>query len=216
MTLDTDDESTSTTLLRRVAVEPLDEAAWDAFVERYGRMVFRWCRRWNLQEADAQDVTQGVLLQLANQMKGFTYNPDGRFRAWLRTVAYRAWVKFLEGRKKPGTGTGDSGVWRMLESAPAADDFVRRMEEEADREIMELAAAQVRKRVQPHTWEAFRLLAVEGLAGKEAAARVGMAVGAAIAARSKVARMIREEVAKILGPADAPGPANPADREATR
>ncbi len=204
--IDTDEESTSTTLLRRVAAEPADAAAWDAFVDRYGRMVFRWCRRWNLQEADAEDVTQGVLLQLAKQMRDFQYRPDGRFRAWLRTVAYRAWARFLEHRKRPGTGSGDSGIWRMLESAPAAEDFVRKMEEEADREVMELAAVAVRRRVQPHTWEAFRLLAVEGLSGKDAAERVGMNVGAALVARSKVARMIRAEVEKLLGPAEGDAP----------
>ena len=81
---DTEEPSTSTTLLRRVAVEPTDAAAWDAFVERYGRMVYQWCRRWSLQEADAEDVTQGVMLQLAQQMRGFRYDPNGRFRGWLR------------------------------------------------------------------------------------------------------------------------------------
>lgn len=198
---DLDDEiSTSTTLLRRVAADPTDDAAWDSFVDRYGRMVFRWCRRWNLQDADAEDVTQGVLLQLARQMRGFRYDPDGRFRAWLRTVAYRAWVRFLETRKRPGGGTGDSAVWHLLESAPARDEFVRRMEEEADRELLERAAVLVRARVKPHTWEAFRLLAVEELSGKEVADRLGMAVGAAIVARSKVSRMIREELLRLSTP----------------
>ena len=155
-----DDEiSTSTTLLRRVAADPADAAAWDAFVVRYGRILYGWCRRWNLQDADAEDLTQGVLLQLARQMHGFRYDPHGRFRGWLRTVAYRAWVKFLESRKRPGAGTGDSGVWRLLESEPARDEFVRKIEEEADRELMERAASRVRARVMPHTWEAFRLTA---------------------------------------------------------
>jgi RNA polymerase sigma-70 factor (ECF subfamily) len=198
---DLDDEiSTSTTLLRRVSADPADEAAWDAFVERYGRMIFRWCRRWNLQEADAEDVTQGVLLQLARQMRGFRYDPDGRFRAWLRTVAHRAWARFLESRKRPGNGTGDSEVHRFLESVPVRDEFVRRIEEEADRELYEHAAARVRARIMPHTWEAFRLLAVEGLSGKEAAERLGMTVGAAIVARSKVTRMLREELARLAPP----------------
>lgn len=192
-----DDTSTSTTLLRRVAADPADAAAWDAFVERYGKMVYVWCRRWNLQEADAEDVTQGVMLQLAKQMRGFRYDPGGRFRSWLRTVTQRAWVKFLDHRNRPGGGSGDTGVWRLLQSAPAREDFARRMEEEADREILEIASVRVKARVMPHTWEAFRLLAVEGLSGKDAAERTGMTVPAAVVARSKVARMLREEVAKL-------------------
>jgi RNA polymerase sigma-70 factor (ECF subfamily) len=54
----------------------------------------------------------------------------------------------------------------------------------------------------PHTWEAFRLLAVEGLSGKEVAEQLGMNVGAAIVARSKVSRMIREELAKLAPAGD--------------
>ena len=196
-----DETSTSTTLLRKVAAEPADAAAWDAFVERYGRMVYGWCRRWHLQVADAEDVTQGVMLQLTQQMRGFRYDPGGRFRAWLRTVTHRAWARFLEQRGRPGGGTGDSTIWRLLESAPARDDFARRMEEEADRELLEVAAKRVRLRVQPHTWEAFHLLAVEGLSGRAAAERVGMTVAAAVVARSKVAKMLREEVARLTADA---------------
>jgi RNA polymerase sigma-70 factor (ECF subfamily) len=74
------------------------------------------------------------------------------------------------------------------------------MEDEADKELLELAAEKVRARVMPHTWEVFRLLAIEGLSGRDAAARTGMTVPAAMVARSKVARMLREEVARMTDP----------------
>jgi DNA-directed RNA polymerase specialized sigma24 family protein len=35
-----------------------DQAGWDAFVERYGRHIYRWCRQWKLRDADAEDVTR--------------------------------------------------------------------------------------------------------------------------------------------------------------
>ncbi len=196
------EESTSTTLLRRVADATDDPEAWERFVQRYGTMTFRWCRAWGLQPADAEDVTQTVMLQLARQMKGFRYDPSGRFRAWLRTVVRRAWARSLELRQRPGQGHGGESATQILASVPARDDFFRRFEEESDRETLELAAARVRARVQPHTWEAFRLLAVEGLSGAEVAQQLGIEVGTAYVARSKVARMIREEVAKELPPGD--------------
>src|SRR5262245_26472535 len=56
-------------LLARLAQPgPVDQTAWREFVEHYGPMIFKWCRRWNLQEADARDVTQQVLLKLALKM----------------------------------------------------------------------------------------------------------------------------------------------------
>ena len=49
---------TSPTLLGRLGCVPTDQAAWGAFAERYGRKIYGWCRHWQVQEADAEDVTQ--------------------------------------------------------------------------------------------------------------------------------------------------------------
>src|SRR5581483_838058 len=96
------DLNTSTSLLLRLRQEPTNQHAWDEFVTRYARLIFRWCRRWGAQEADAEDVTQVVLLELARQMRGFVYDPGGSFRGWLKTVAYRAWRRSVERRGRIG------------------------------------------------------------------------------------------------------------------
>src|SRR5262245_27156971 len=67
---------TSVTLLARLRQIPADQAAWAEFTERYGRKIYAWCRRWNLQEADAEDVTQIVLLKLAEKMQRFEYDRE--------------------------------------------------------------------------------------------------------------------------------------------
>jgi RNA polymerase sigma-70 factor (ECF subfamily) len=41
-----------------------------AFVDRYDTKVYAWSQRWGLQEADAHDVTQNVMLELARQIRG--------------------------------------------------------------------------------------------------------------------------------------------------
>ena len=92
---------TSTTLLGRLRHEPADQAAWGQFVERYGPLVYAWCRQWRLQEADAEDVTQAVLVRLSARMRTFTYDPAKSFRAYLMTLARYAWCDFLETSKQP-------------------------------------------------------------------------------------------------------------------
>src|SRR5262249_59472623 len=67
---------TSATLLGRLRCSPADQEAWKEFVLRYGPKIYRWCRQWNLQEADAQDVAQTVLLKLAGKMPAFDYDPS--------------------------------------------------------------------------------------------------------------------------------------------
>ena len=77
---------TSPSLLGRLQQEPADQQAWAEFVERYGRRIYGWCRQAQLQEADAEDVTQMVLVQLAKRMRSFAYDPSKSFRGWLRTL----------------------------------------------------------------------------------------------------------------------------------
>jgi RNA polymerase sigma-70 factor (ECF subfamily) len=189
--------STHASLLVRLGLDLNDTTAWNEFVQRYGRMMLLWCRHWKLQEADAQDVTQEVLLRVAKQMRTFRYDPKRSFRGWLKTIAHAAWCDWLEARKRPGVGSGDSNVLDRLSSVESRDDLVRRLEEEYDRELLEAASARVRLRVQPQTWEAFRLLAYEGLSGAEAAHRLSMKTGAVFVAKSKVHKMLQETIREL-------------------
>jgi RNA polymerase sigma-70 factor (ECF subfamily) len=192
--------STSTALLRRLRQDPADQAAWVEFVRRYGPEVYRWCRHWRLQAADAEDVTQAVLVRLSARMRTFAHDPARSFRAYVRTLARYAWCDFLEASKQPGAGGGGSDVRRLLETVEAGNDLVRRLDEQFDQEVLAEAQARVQQRVEPHTWEAFRLTALEGLSGAEAAARLGLKVATVYKAKSKVQQMLHEEVARLDQP----------------
>jgi RNA polymerase sigma-70 factor (ECF subfamily) len=188
---------TSTTLLARLRQEPADQGAWAEFVRRYGPQVHRWCRHWGLQAADAEDVTQAVLVRLCARMGTFTYDPARSFRAYLRTLARYAWCDFLETSQRPGAGGGGSDVRRLLDTVEAGDDLEQRLGDQFDQELLAQAQAQVRERVEGHTWEAFRLTVVDGLSGAAAAARLGLTVAGVYKAKSRVQQMLHEEVARL-------------------
>src|SRR5262249_1941051 len=190
---------TSPTLLGRLRPQPNDQAAWGEFVERYGPTIHGWCRQAGLQEADAEDVTQMVLLKLAAKMRDFAYDPAKSFRGWLRTLTRHAWSDFVTAQQRGGRGSGDSKAEQRLHTLPARDDLVARLEGQFDQEIYEEAAARVRLRVQVDTWEAFRLTAVEGLAAAEAARRLGKQVAAVFKARQRVQKLLQDEVRKLEG-----------------
>jgi RNA polymerase sigma factor (sigma-70 family) len=191
---------TSPTLLGRLQQAPADQSAWAEFVDRYGRKIYGWCRQWGLQDADAQDVTQIVLARIADKMRAFAYDPARSFRGWLRTLSHHAWSDFLTDRRRGGLGSGDTDVLDLLHSAEAGDDLARQLDEECERDLLEQAMARVRLRVEARTWDAFRLLAVDGRSGAEAAAQLGMKVATVFVARSKVQRMIQEETRKLDAP----------------
>ncbi len=176
---------TRLTLLERLKSSPQDVEAWSEFVEWYGQKIFVWCRAWGLQEADANDVTQDVFLKLSGRMQDFCYNPQGSFRAWLKTVTHHAWLDHLSHKRKAGEGSGSQSAFDLLATIEARDDLVRRIADAADQELFKEAAARVQLRVEPRTWKAFRLLAVEGLSGAAAAERLGMKVASVFVRAAK-------------------------------
>jgi RNA polymerase sigma factor (sigma-70 family) len=189
--------TTRVTLLARLRQDPTDQAAWDVFVDRYGRHIYRWCRQWQLQDADAEDVTQDVLVKLARKLRDFVYEPSRSFRGWLKTVAHHAWRDFEDSRRHAQPAAGDSQVREVMLTLEAREDLAQKLEEAFDLELLEAAKARVRLRVEPHTWEAFRLLALEGVPATEVATRTHLQVAMVYVAKSKVQKMLREEIEKL-------------------
>ncbi len=140
---------TSVTLLGRLRLDPKDEEAWRDFVARYRPKILEWCHGWRLQESDAQDVTQAVLLKLNSLMKTFAYDPSRSFRGWLKTIAHHAWRDLVTDRKRVGAGTGDSRMGEFFASLDAGTDLVERLDQEFRRELMDQAMLRVRPRVAP-------------------------------------------------------------------
>jgi len=191
------DSRTSASLLGRLHHNPADPAAWNEFVQHYGRKIYLWCRGWNLQDADAQDVTQNVLLEIAKKMQTFAYDPARSFRGWLKTLTHAAWCDFVARQRSRGRGSGDSAVLELLQAVAAPDDLARQVEEQYDAELLQAATVQVRLRVKPETWEAFRLLVYDELAGAEAAARLSTTVAAVYRAKCRVQQMLQEEIRQL-------------------
>src|SRR3954447_16128223 len=99
--------TTRLSLLTQLRQDPSDQAGWEEFVERYGRHIYRWCRQWKLQDADAEDLTQNILLKLTQKLRAFAYDPSRSFRAWLRRVAPHAWRDFEDSRRRSQTLASD-------------------------------------------------------------------------------------------------------------
>jgi RNA polymerase sigma factor (sigma-70 family) len=195
--VDTSLPTTRVTLLVRLSQDPTDQAAWDVFVERYGRQIYRWCRQWKLQNADAEDVTQNILLKLSQKLRTFAYDPSRSFRGWLRTVAHHAWRDFVDSPRRTQAAAGDSQAWELMQTLEAREDLIQRLQEAFDHELLEAAKVRVRLRVAPHTWEAFRLVALEDLPVAEVAATVRMQVAMVYVAKCKVQKMLQEEIQKL-------------------
>ena len=193
--------TTSASLLGRLRDSPDDQSAWGEFVRRYQPRLLEWCRRWGLQEADAQDVCQNVMVRLAAKLRVLVYDPSRSFRGWLRTLARHAWSDFVADRQKR---IDPADVTEALQSVEARDDLETRLAEAFDMELLEEATSRVKARIEAKTWDAFRLTALLGASAAEAAAELGMPVASVFKAKSNVQKWLGEEIQRLDGPESGP------------
>jgi RNA polymerase sigma factor (sigma-70 family) len=201
--------------LLTAAGDPANEEARAKFAETYGPLIREACRGQGLQESDQDDVAQAVLCQLfAKVLPRFTnrtlvYDPNRRFRGLLQTMIHRAIADLYRARqRRPGDcGSGDTQVRGLLHEAPAPDDrAIRDLAEEVTRQVagqierdqrLHEACERVRRRVQPHIWQALWLTTVEGEPAAAVAERIGMSNGAVAQAKHRVTKMIRSEAGEM-------------------
>lgn len=196
----TSDTSTSVTLLLRVKVLD-DQEAWDRFVTTYAPRVFSWCRHHKLQESDAADVTQEVLTKLVRAMQTFVYDAKrGSFRGWLKTVTHNAVRDLVAECQRQGRGAGDTQAGRALAEIcdeEATAELEQRITAQYEQELLKEAEARVKDRVQAKTWDAYHGTAIEQQSAQAVAERLKMPVSEVYVAKSRVIRMLREEVERL-------------------
>ena len=173
--------------------------AWSEFVDIYEPLIYRLARRRGLQDADARDLTQQVLMAVAAKVENWDPSRSrGSFRAWVSQVARNLIVNMLVHRRRHPPGTGDSNIQELLNQKPAATaEDTAVFDSEYRRRIFHYAAEQVRKEFRATTWNAFWDSCVQGQEIKQVAQRLGMTVGAVYIARSRVLARLRQRIEQI-------------------
>ena len=188
-------------LLVRLAA-PEDAQAWREFASIYERAIFRYSKSRGLQDADAEEVVQQVLSTVHRKIGD--WRPTGRpgaFRAWLLQTARRTSLKALRDRTRCDRAAGGTSVLEKLGQAPAGAGAEIGLEDEDLNDWRKwafcVAASQAEKEVEPTTWQAFWLTAVEERSASETAAELGIKIGSVYTAKCRVLARIKE-IASVM------------------
>ncbi len=177
-----------------------DREAWERFVDLYAPLVYAFVRKRGLQDADAADLTQDVLRQVASAAKSLIYDPRrGSFRGWLFTVVRNRLTDHWRAAARVERGSGDSSLWRQTSEQLVSESDSAEWDAAYERQLLEYAAQQVRGDFSETTWSAFWQTAVEGREGKLVAEELGLSVAAVYLAKGRVMSRLKEQVKWLLG-----------------
>jgi RNA polymerase sigma-70 factor (ECF subfamily) len=179
--------------------DPADHQSWLRFVDRYGRRIYAWGRKSGLPPADADDVTQEVLVKLVKALPDFRYDGDrGRCRGFLRTITRNAVSDFLRGNQyRADRAVGGSTAGLLIANPDnAIEQLIEELDYEAHRELMQEILTELRShRINQTDLDVFELHVLDGLTHAEISSRVGKSIGAVYTALSRARKKVESEFA---------------------
>lgn len=173
---------TRPSLLRRVR-DSADAESWGTFVQVYAPLVYGYARKRGLQDADASDVAQEVLSELARSMRSFEYQPErGRFRDWLGTLTRRRLARFF-----------NRNITQPL-NEELADTPDAEWSSEFQDHLVRVAMTRIEPHFEPKNWQAFLKTWMDRQTASDVAAELGMTPALVYVAKSRGLQRLREEL----------------------
>ena len=186
-------DSTSISLLERLRQSDQPQA-WARFVDLYTPLLLFWARRLGLKPQDAADLVQDVLTTMVQKLPQFKYDPQKRFRGWLREVLRNKWRDHQRRKGLPLAGAGEGRLSDVADPV-GLDDFIER---EHRRHLLRRALQLMQAEFTPTTWKACWETVVEDRSAADVAQELGLTENAVYVARCRVLRRLRQELGGLV------------------
>jgi RNA polymerase sigma-70 factor (ECF subfamily) len=181
--------STQSDLIRNLR-NRRDHASWKAFVDLYGPLLYRLCRRQQLQDADAADVVQNVLTRVSGAIENFDKD-RGRFRSWLITITAHEIHRYRERTLERKLITDEAAI-QSIET-----DLTAAWAVEFQIHIYELALERTRQHFDDDSWQAFIRCWIEKSSPATVAAEMNRKIQWVYREKRKVLQQLQQEVERI-------------------
>jgi RNA polymerase sigma-70 factor (ECF subfamily) len=188
---------TPLSLLDRLRFEKHDRD-WETFLTVYDGLIAMWLHRAGVMATDVDDLKQEILMALVRAVPLFEHNGHrGAFRKWLKTLVTQRVLHYFRGHRRLEKRMAPFAL--NADTCAVEDRMLRdSWEREHDEHVLKALLSVVQVHFTSTTWSAFRRQFFDQRPVEDVASELGISENAALVAKSRVLRRLREEAAGIV------------------
>jgi RNA polymerase sigma-70 factor (ECF subfamily) len=180
-----------------------DQESWRDFFNTYWKLIYGVAIKSGLSDAAAQDVVQDTIVSLATSLRDGRYDSaNGSFKNWLFTVTRRRIADhFRRAQARPTSAAPaeDSSLTPLVNRIPdpASINWESVWDEEWEKNLMDAALANVKRRVKPLQYQLFDCLVFKNWPVSEIKQKLRVSMHQVYFAKAKISRMIEKEITRL-------------------
>ena len=190
-------------LLRRMK-DWQDQASWEDFFNTYWKLIYGVAIKAGLTDAEAQDVVQETIMNVARNIKDFEVgSARGSFKAWLlQNTRWRIadqLRKRLPQANHPTTRLHDDSETPTTDRVPdpVSLDLDALWDANWQQNLVNAALANLRSHVDPEQYQMFDLHVLRSWPAVKVARELDVKMGKVYFAKYKISRLLKKEVRRL-------------------
>lgn len=163
--------------------------SWQEFFETYWKLIYNTARRYDLTDAEAQEVVQETMIGVSRNIPSFRYEPEKcSFKTWLMNLILWRITDQLRRRKEHQPLEG-----KILD-IPEEREFTRNWDADWERNLASAAMDRVKNETAPQTFQIFAFCVLQKKGVDETARVLGVSKARVYLAKHRVYHRIAREI----------------------
>ena len=178
-----------------------DNASWQQFFDTYGRLIRSIALKAGLTETEAQDAVQETVIALAKAMPGFQYDrAKCKFKTWLWYLTRRRIADQFRKRQRRSCEISQADApmpaGSLLEEIPdpASLELEAAWDEEFEHNLLAVATAKVKAKVNAEQYQIFDLYVLRELPVEKVMGLLHVSRTQVYLAKHRVTKLLKAEV----------------------
>lgn len=177
-----------------------DRQRWQEFFDTYWKLIYSAASKSGLTDAEAQEVVQETIINVAKKIDKFRYDPAiGSFKGWLLQITrWRIADQFR--KREPGqtkrARSPDDRLTATIDRLPDSNaiDLDVLWEKEWQDNLFAAAITRIKKKVDPKQFQIFDCYVRKDWPAQKVAEQLNVSIGQVYLARHRVSALLKKEI----------------------